>query len=163
MKSAIYVRHSKSSWENPRLADIDRPLNKRGLRDCIFMAEKMVDTIQIDQILCSPSVRTTMTMEAFKEAFQLSDSQIIFDRNLYHASSSYLEEILFQVSNEVNNVMIFTHNPGITMFANQYSNYPIDNVPTTGIFKLNYGIDDWTKAGSVQPEMEFFVYPKLYK
>ena len=33
MKTLLILRHAKSSWSNPGLADIDRPLNKRGKRD----------------------------------------------------------------------------------------------------------------------------------
>jgi len=33
MKSVLILRHAKSSWKHPDLADHDRPLNKRGKRD----------------------------------------------------------------------------------------------------------------------------------
>ena len=32
-RKLIVMRHAKSSWNNPELADHDRPLNKRGKRD----------------------------------------------------------------------------------------------------------------------------------
>jgi len=30
MKTMLLLRHAKSSWKHPELADHDRPLNKRG-------------------------------------------------------------------------------------------------------------------------------------
>ncbi|MDO8947878.1 MAG: hypothetical protein Q7U88_12085 [Desulfocapsaceae bacterium] len=33
MKTLYFIRHAKSRWADPSLADQDRPLNKRGLRD----------------------------------------------------------------------------------------------------------------------------------
>ena len=33
MKTLLILRHAKSSWKDVTLADHDRPLNKRGLRD----------------------------------------------------------------------------------------------------------------------------------
>ncbi|MCH5374620.1 MAG: histidine phosphatase family protein, partial [Planctomycetes bacterium] len=33
MKTLLILRHAKSSWGDPSLADHDRPLNARGKRD----------------------------------------------------------------------------------------------------------------------------------
>ena len=45
MKTILILRHAKSSWSKPGLADIDRPLNKRGKRDAprmgAFLHEQM--------------------------------------------------------------------------------------------------------------------------
>ncbi len=32
------LRHAKSSWQDPSLTDMERPLNKRGRRDATAMA-----------------------------------------------------------------------------------------------------------------------------
>ena len=41
MKILILVRHAKSSWDDPNLADIDRPLNKRGKKDAPEMGQRL--------------------------------------------------------------------------------------------------------------------------
>ena len=41
MKKITLIRHAKSSWDHPGLADHNRPLNKRGRRDASFMAQLM--------------------------------------------------------------------------------------------------------------------------
>ncbi len=41
MKLLDLVRHAKSSWAEPGLADIDRPLNKRGKRDAPEMGRRL--------------------------------------------------------------------------------------------------------------------------
>jgi phosphohistidine phosphatase len=41
MKTLTLIRHAKSSWKYPDLADYDRPLNKRGRRDAAMMAERL--------------------------------------------------------------------------------------------------------------------------
>ncbi|NJN77631.1 MAG: hypothetical protein HC803_04300 [Saprospiraceae bacterium] len=41
MKTVLFIRHAKSSWKDVNLKDIERPLNKRGLRDAPFMGRKL--------------------------------------------------------------------------------------------------------------------------
>lgn len=40
-KELFLVRHAKSDWKDRSLSDIDRPLNKRGIRDAPLMAERL--------------------------------------------------------------------------------------------------------------------------
>ena len=41
VKDVCFVRHAKSSWDQPGLKDFDRPLDSRGLHDAPMMARKM--------------------------------------------------------------------------------------------------------------------------
>ena len=41
-KELILLRHAKSGWGNPSLADHDRPLNKRGERNAPEMGVRLV-------------------------------------------------------------------------------------------------------------------------
>ena len=41
MKELYLLRHGKSSWDDPTISDIDRPLNKRGKKDAEFMGNVM--------------------------------------------------------------------------------------------------------------------------
>jgi len=54
MKTIYFIRHAKSSWDDPTLADHDRPLNPRGLRDAPRMAARLADLgVHPDGILTS--------------------------------------------------------------------------------------------------------------
>jgi len=39
MKTLLLLRHAKSSWENDKLCDYERPLNDRGLADAPKMGK----------------------------------------------------------------------------------------------------------------------------
>ena len=43
MLTLILLRHAKSSWSNPGLADVDRPLATRGLNDAPLMGKAMAE------------------------------------------------------------------------------------------------------------------------
>ena len=68
MKSLHLLRHAKSSWKEPGLGDIERPLNRRGLGACTAMAAYMVRrAIVPDLVLCSPARRARETLDRLSQ------------------------------------------------------------------------------------------------
>ena len=64
MKKNHIIRHAKSSWADSTLEDIERPLNKRGLKSCRIMARKIAKTgCLFNNVFCSPAVRAQSTIE----------------------------------------------------------------------------------------------------
>ena len=65
MKTLLILRHAKSSWKDPALADHDRPLNKRGKSDAPRMGALMRQLGLIPElILSSTAKRAYITAEA---------------------------------------------------------------------------------------------------
>ncbi len=63
----ILLRHGKSSWSDPTLADLDRPLAPRGKRASRRIAKYMRrKRIRPALVLCSTSLRTRQTLEAIE-------------------------------------------------------------------------------------------------
>ncbi|MBT6406343.1 MAG: histidine phosphatase family protein, partial [Rhodospirillaceae bacterium] len=59
MKTIYLLRHAKSSWKDPTLADFDRPLNKRGKRAAKNMAVYLGGhNPRPELVLCSAAKRT---------------------------------------------------------------------------------------------------------
>ena len=83
MKTVLILRHAKSSWSNPSLADIDRPLNKRGKNDAPRMGTLIKEQdIVPDLILSSPALRARKTAEAVSE-YSGFEGQIDFVPDFY--------------------------------------------------------------------------------
>lgn len=163
MKSVIYIRHAKSSWKDPLLNDFDRPLNKRGIRDMKLMPLKLKELeSNLDGVIASPSNRTQCTMEAFVEAYSLKKKCIILDQSLYHPSMQYLQDVLLGIDPKWEKVMIITHNPAITQFVNQFTQQNIDNVPTSGIVRLDFMTDSWEDVYNCAIKFKYFIFPKKY-
>jgi len=102
MQKTIYlVRHAKSSWEHPGLADIDRPLNNRGKKNAPEMGSRLKNQqIFPDLLISSPAKRAYNTaLEAIAEiAFQINeDLENIGARRLHTVMSAVLNEFLFDV------------------------------------------------------------------
>ena len=52
------LRHAKSSWKDPTIADHDRPLNTRGTAEAPVMGKAMAERgLDPDLVLCSTARR----------------------------------------------------------------------------------------------------------
>ena len=107
------LRHAKSSWDDPGLADHDRPLAPRGRRATKLLAEHLRrEGIAPDVLLCSSARRARETLEGIAPA--LGDRvSIQVERELYGASSGDLLEGLRRIPETVKSVMLIGHNPAV--------------------------------------------------
>jgi phosphohistidine phosphatase len=160
-KRLILIRHAKSDWGNPGLADFDRPLNERGKKDAPEMAQRLVDKkIQIDVFVASPAKRAAKTAKFFAEAYKKNKADIIFKEELYMAGAETFFEVISNLKDKYDTVAVFSHNNGITDFANHLTNTRIDNVPTCGVFALKADCNSWADFKKAKKEFWFFDYPK---
>jgi phosphohistidine phosphatase len=116
MKRLLLLRHAKSSWDDPSLADRDRPLAPRGHK----AAERMADYLRsnrpaVDLVLCSPALRTTETLEHVGRAF--GDAEMVVEDELYGATDEELLDRLRHVPEDVDGVALIGHNPGVQDLA----------------------------------------------
>lgn len=155
-KLLLLVRHAKSSWKDETLADIDRPLNKRGKRDAPSMGQRLVVRgIQPQVIVTSPAVRAHTTATVLAEQLQFTHTFIV-DSELYGASSDEILYIIKRLDAATTCAVFVGHNPGLTDLANVWADEEIDNVPTCGIVTVQ--LSDWQ-----QPEagrLVDFDFPK---
>ena len=106
------LRHAKSSWDDPTLGDFDRPLAPRGVKAAARMARWIRESdVRPELVLCSSAVRARETLVRVRDA--LGSPPIELEDGLYAASGDSLGNRLRQVSNDVGDVMLVGHNPGL--------------------------------------------------
>ena len=160
MKKVLLIRHAKSSWDFDN-EDFDRPLNDRGHKNAPEMAKRLLQQdIDIDAFISSPALRAYSTAEYFAKAYDFKLKKIITIPALYHASPEVFYTVIEEMDDEIKTVAIFSHNPGITDFANQQTQTIIDNLPTCGIFAIKSECKDWRAYRSSEKSLWFFDYPK---
>jgi phosphohistidine phosphatase len=161
MKTLILVRHAKSSWEEAGIDDFDRPLNERGKHDAPAMAKRLKDkNIDIDIFISSPAKRALRTAKYFAEELDVEKKEIEQVSKLYGASVSVFLEVVTSITEKHNAAILFSHNPGITDFANTLTNVHIDNMPTCSIFAIQADADKWADFVRSEKQFLFFDYPK---
>ena len=160
MKSIYFIRHGKSSWQDIRVSDHDRPLNGRGKKDSKNMGNYLVEKgHKIDIIISSSAKRAKSTAKNINA--MVNSESFIIEPKLYLASAMTLISIMQNIHNEVESAIIVAHNPGMTDVANIFSVDRIINVPTTGVIKVDFDINDWAEAESHNGTLDFFIYPKM--
>ena len=163
MKSLILVRHAKSSWDSPELSDKERPLNSRGKHDAPMMGKLLNKLgLKAELIISSPAKRARQTAKRIAKEIGYKEEDIQVDNNLYMAGIEDFYDVIGLVNDKVNTLFVFSHNYGITDFANYISNSDIDNIPTCGIVRIDLDIDSWSKIKNEKGKLVFFEYPKKY-
>ncbi len=161
MKTLVLVRHAKSSWDDFSIKDFDRPLNDRGKRDAPAMAQRLLHRkVVIDAFVSSPAKRARKTAEHFAAAYGRDKDDIIYIDFLYLATAEMFYEVISNLSDEYQHVAIFSHNNGITDFANQLTDARVDEIPTAGIFAIKVHASNWKEFREAAKEFWFFDSPK---
>ena len=94
MKYLYLVRHAKSSWDFPELADADRPLNKRGKRNAPEMGLRLAArNLELDTIITSPANRAKTTARMIAEQLEFPVESISEMDEIYHAGTASLVDV----------------------------------------------------------------------
>lgn len=164
MKTIYLLRHAKSSWDNPRLDDFERPLSKRGHHDAPLMGN-LLEKLNVlpDLLISSPAIRAAMTARIIAESINYPFDNIQYDENIYEAGEEQILEIIYGIDDSINKLMLVGHNPSFTYLSHFLAKHSINNIPTCGFFAAGLNISTWTKIKKNCGKMVMFEYPKKYK
>ncbi len=165
MKRLFILRHAKSSWAQPGLGDIDRPLNKRGKRQVAALQDWFAQLPAKPQVvLCSPSERTQMTWQGIKPSFDNAVMEIA--EPLYHGSlDTYLDALS---AREEDSIMIIGHNPTCDELA-RYLTAPSSpandslmsaHFGTANLATLDLEIGDWNAISESSGQLMVMLRPR---
>tara|TARA_Y100000590_G_scaffold220753_1_gene249830 strand:- start:1392 stop:1904 length:513 start_codon:yes stop_codon:yes gene_type:complete len=168
MKTIFLLRHAKSSWDNTKLEDFDRPLATRGIKSCkkigkFFKKKKLVPDI----VYCSTAVRAKQTWDLINRIVE-KKKNIIYEDQLYMANSSIFMNFVKKTNDNFKTLMIVSHNPGIENFAielikNKESDFYKDinlKYPTGGIAIINFKLKHWSKMNYETGDIYEFIKPR---
>ncbi|MFE5513524.1 MULTISPECIES: SixA phosphatase family protein [unclassified Streptomyces] len=111
----VLLRHAKADW--PQVSDHDRPLAERGRSDAPVAGRRLAETgIGFDLALCSTAVRTRETWKLAVQELPERPRTVYEDR-LYEASLGELIALLNDVPDEVSDLLVIGHNPGMHALA----------------------------------------------
>lgn len=158
MKTIIFVRHGKSSWEF-NVSDQDRPLKKRGINDAHLVAKALKSSgIHIDYAFSSPANRALHTCIIFLRNLNFDLNKLLINKKLYDFSGESLLSFLKQVNNDYKTILVFGHNYALTTLVNTLGDRYIENVPTSGMTRIDFLIESWDKITT--GETTQVVFPK---
>lgn len=160
MKTLVLVRHAKSSWDDPTLADQDRPLNARGIAAATRMGQWISEKGLIpDLLLVSPAERTRQTTNLMLTSWA-DPPRVNIVPELYHCSAAELRAVLREVADDIPCVMVIGHNPGLAEFLLAAVNWQ-KKFPTAACAWLTTPIARWSELNvDSRFELEQICRPK---
>jgi phosphohistidine phosphatase len=165
MKRLYLLRHAKSSWDQPALADRDRPLAPRGRRAAKVMAEHLRrEGIAPELVLCSPSRRTRQTLKRIAPSLG-KHVEVRIEPKMCAASAATLLKALRELPEGVESLLPIGHNPGIQDLALSLARPGSESVrvrdkfPTAALATLELDAS-WRELAPGSAELIAFVKPK---
>lgn len=144
MKLLTLVRHAKSDRSSD-VPDRERPLNARGRSAAPDMARRWrTRELVPDLLVTSPAVRAATTATLFAREFGLDEDAVRIDERLYLASPGDMLETIHALPAPARHVMVFGHNPGISVLARLLCpELPLTELPTAAAVTLRSAARGW--------------------
>jgi phosphohistidine phosphatase len=171
MLTVMLLRHAKSSWDAPALADFDRPLAKRGIKAAPAMGRAIAELgLKPDLILCSPANRTLQTLALALPEMGNIAAKIINDDAIYMAAPETLLAMLRKLPDgpdAPHTVMIVGHNPGMEELADDLTGggemealeEMAEKFPTAALAVINFDVGRWRDVEPGTGSLALFLTP----
>ena len=158
------MRHAKSSWEEPGIGDMKRPLLPGG----ISKTQRIIDhfnknNVKPGLIISSPAVRAHETATLIANGTGYPVGEIILDNKIYQEYTDRILDIIYGTADSIDSLMIIGHNPTITRLANLFLHPGIEMLPTSGVVSISFDAGKWENIPTSRAAEEFIVYPKMLK
>ncbi|MFD4523867.1 SixA phosphatase family protein [Streptomyces sp. NPDC058470] len=112
LRRLVVLRHAKSAWPTG-VADHERPLGPRGLRDAPAAGRTLAEADRLpDLALCSTAVRARQTWELAAAQWG-PPPPVRLERRLYGADVPELLAAVSEVPDQVLTLLLIGHNPGL--------------------------------------------------
>lgn len=161
MKTLYFIRHAKSSWDFPQLADDERPLTEKGIKRTKKLGSYLGNNeILPELIISSYANRAFHTAQIIAKKIGFPEKDIKIDRSIYSSSIDNIFSIIFGISDNYNSVMLFGHNPTFTNLANYFIENKIENLPTSGFVSIEFETENWNEIANCKIKNTTVIFPK---
>lgn len=169
MPRLLLLRHAKSSWDEPRLADIERPLAPRGHRAAQLIAEAIeARGFRPNRVLCSPARRTRETLAALIAHLGDDDMEIEITHGLYEPHSGDYHEAIAEHGGDAETLLVIGHNPAMhrtaLLLADSGERTLVAEIaakfPTAALAVLDFELAHWSELHPHSGTAVAFLTPK---
>jgi phosphohistidine phosphatase len=170
MLTLLLLRHAKSSWDNPALADYDRPLAKRGQKAAPRMGAEIAGlNPRPERVLCSGAARASETLSLVLPALGAPAPEVVYDDAIYMAPPAQLLARLRKLAGPgaPQSVMVVGHNPGLEELAEllvgdgdgDARQRMAAKFPTCALAVITFDVKSWSDIGPGSGTLTRFVTP----
>jgi phosphohistidine phosphatase len=142
MKTILFMRHAKSTWDGKTEDDFERQISKRGIKD----AERIGKLLKKEKL--TPEVILSSTAVRAEETTGLVVKELKYHGDLYYLNKLYLGEpevYVQQIQNlpdDVQTVLLIGHNPTLDSLL-QMITEKVETLSTAAVAQVTLPIDSW--------------------
>lgn len=164
MKRLTLVRHARADFKTARLADFERPLDRRGIAEIANMSERLLSQELIpDVIWTSPALRAVQTAESIARTLGISMRRLHREDRLYLAPSDEILAVVHAVGPQAAHAMIVAHNPGLTEFARLLAPEAIPGeLDTASVTTMVFDVTSWARVRPGEAREVVCDWPKRF-
>ena len=169
MLTLTLLRHAKSSWDDDRLDDFDRPLAPRGLKAAPRIGQALAKLgPPVDLILCSTAKRTRQTLDLVLREFADVKPKVQYDDALYHGLPESLLECIVRQAGRARHVLLIGHNPGLEILALRLTGKGSGRdiaamtakFPTAAVAQFTFACSTWAEIEPGSGTLRHFLTPR---
>lgn len=167
-KRLILLRHAKSAWDNPSVADFDRPLSNRGRKAAPVVGAYLARRGLVPGlVLTSSAKRAVETLDLMSAGWQTKPT-VRKLKSLYLAMPREMLRRVQAVGKEPDSIMLVGHNPGIADLANWLCSHGkaepraklARKFPTGAVAVIEFDVEDWGEVDAETGTLVEFMTPK---
>ena len=113
MRTILVMRHAKSDWGDPALADHDRPLAPRGERDAPRIGAALAALGSVPDRVVASSARRARETAQHAAAVTGYTGAVIVEGAAYAASGAALLALIARHADRCETLLLVDHNPGV--------------------------------------------------
>ncbi len=160
MKTLLILRHAKSDWDQPGVADHDRTLSPRGKRDAPRVGQWLRDEHLVpDLIISSSAKRARKTAKLVADASGY-EGEVALEKDFYLSGPEAYFEVLKKVRDACHIVMVVGHNPGLEELVVALTG-EAEPMPTAAVAQIALPIARWREIGEeIEGELVYVWKPR---
>jgi len=159
------LRHAKSSWDYPDLADIDRPILNKGVKRTLLICNALNDRKSLpNKVISSPAKRAIETADIIIDKLNLPLQAPEINVHFYPGYPKHIINELNKLNGDISHLMIVGHNPGLTELVYSFvkEDY-IDWIPTSGLVQIQFNCERWSEIDYSNASLLRYLTPKQLK
>jgi phosphohistidine phosphatase len=161
MKTLYIVRHAKSDWEIEGIADYERPLSGKGIKDAHHKTALLTEKEKgVDLIISSHAFRALNTAVIFAKLLDLPFNKISISEAIYGSDEMELLKLIQKIDDKYSSVMLFGHNPEFTELSRLIALSEFEKIPTSGIVCIECDVQSWKNIAPGKGNVRFYDFSK---
>ncbi len=160
MKTLLVLRHGKSSWSDPALADHDRPLKKRGRRAAKRIGELLAELDLLPDLVTTSSARRAHDTARRVVAAAGCEPRFVVTRELYGSGvSGHLRVVASHARESDRVVMIVGHNPDLEALVGRLTGATV-RLKTAFLAVVELPLEEWPRLAGARGRLQRLLEPE---